>query len=95
MSEQAYVDPARLQDFSMQLRGFAGVTDQAVGRLTTALNGLGRSWEDPAFEQFQQHVSGLAQTLRIFVAETEKFSGYLGSKAEEAKRIHQMNMPGG
>jgi uncharacterized protein YukE len=95
MNEQVYVDPEKLQEFSIQLRGFAGATDRAVDRLTAALSGLGRSWEDPAFEQFQSHVRGLAQTLLVFVGEADKFSSYLGTKADEAKRIHHGSIPGG
>lgn len=92
---EAYVDPAKLQEFSVHLRGFAGATDRTVDRLTTALSGLGRSWEDPAFEQFQSCVRGLAQTLLVFVGEAEKFSSYLETKADEAKQIHQGSIPGG
>ena len=93
MSEQAYVDPTKLEDFAVHLKGFAATTDKATDRLLTALSGLSRSWEDQAFEQFQQSVRGLAQTLLTFVGDAEGFSAYLTTKAVEAKAIHQMNHP--
>lgn len=93
MNEQAFVDPVKLREFAVDLNGFAASTDKATDRLLTALGGLGRSWEDQAFEQFQQSVRGLAQTLLTFVGDAERFSVYLTTKADEAKQIHQMNQP--
>ncbi len=92
MSEQAYVDPVKLQDFSIHLKGFAVATDTARDRLLSALSSLGRSWEDQAFEQFQQHVRGLTQTLTTFRSDADQFSAYLANKADEAKQIHQVNL---
>lgn len=93
MSEQVYVDPAKLQEFATHLKGFAVTTDKATDRLLAALGSLSRSWEDQAFEQFQQHVRGLAQTLMTFVGDADQFSAYLATKADEAKQIHQINLP--
>ncbi len=84
----AYVDGERLREFALDLRAFAGITDKSVDRLATALAGLGRSWEDQAFGEFQQSVRGLAATLLTFVDQTESFSAYLLNKAEQAKNIH-------
>lgn len=93
MSEHAYVDPAKLEEFAVDLNGFAVATDNATDRLLTALSSLSRSWEDQAFDQFQQSVRGLAQTLLTFVGDAERFSVYLKNKSEEARQIHQMNQP--
>lgn len=93
MREQAYVNSEQLREFAFHLKGFAGATDKAKDRLITALSGLSRSWEDQQFQQFQQSVRGLAQTLLTFVDDAERFSVYLGTKADEAKQIHQMNQP--
>lgn len=95
MNEQdAYVDPIKLQEFAIHLKGFAADTDKATDRLLIALSGLGKTWQDPAFEQFQQRTRGLAQALLPFVEGVDRFSGYLITKADEAKQIHQMNLPG-
>lgn len=88
MSDQANVDPKKLEEFAIDLRSFGKSTDRSCDILLDSLSKLGRSWEDPHYEKFVSEIRRLAITLNTFVGETEKYSKHLLEKAEAAKRIH-------
>lgn len=93
MSDQAYVDPARLEDFANALRDFASGVDKATDRLLLHLGGLGKSWQDAAFQEFQPEVKRLAVALLKFVEESHQFSAHLLDRAEVAREIHKLDRP--
>lgn len=93
MSEQTHVDPEKLEDFALALKDYYGGVDRVADRLLAELGRLGRSWQDPAFEEFQAHVRRLAEVLLQFVGDAEGFSTYLVGKAGEAREIHRKKHP--
>lgn len=94
MSDQVYVNPKNLEEFSLQLKTFSATVDKDTDRLLSALGTLGHSWQDASYDQFEAHVRRLAQTLLSFCGEAEKFSAHLAKKAKEAEQIHQENLSG-
>ena len=93
MSEKAYVDPVRLEDFAHSLQDFAAGVDKATDRLLMQLGSLGKTWQDPGYQEFEPEVKRLVIVLLRFVEESQQFSSHLLDRAESARQIHKLDRP--
>lgn len=88
MNDYAIVDGKILRLFAQDLKQFVRKTDDSVDQLSLALGTLGKSWKDPAFDEFEDSVRKVVHRLLSFVEKNDKFCAYLEQKAEEADAIH-------
>lgn len=88
MSKGAIVDGQKLRLFAQDLKQYVRKTDDSVDQLARALGTLGKSWKDPAFDEFEDSVRKVVLRLLSFVEKNDKFCAYLELKAEEADAIH-------
>jgi uncharacterized protein YukE len=94
VDNNVYVDPNKIDEFARSLNNLSSVSDKQMSLLLQALGGLGHTWKDQAFDDFQTHVRRLALTLLNFSESTDKFSRYLVEKAQQAREIHRLQPPG-
>jgi uncharacterized protein YukE len=90
---QVHSDSERLRAFASQLNSFAGVVDEHLGRLRSAVGRLGNSWRDQEFEEFVREFAVTQDRLKRFVEETRRITPLLKRDADALDDIGGVRLP--
>ena len=92
-TSDVHVDPERLRAIAEELSMFSGDVSTDLALLTSALDKLGRTWQDEEFRRFKSAVQPLRGILEQFHQEILRSKPALLADAEAIRSYQRLQAP--
>ncbi len=80
-------DVAALEQFAGRLSRTSQQLEQSARELTSALNAVGQSWQDPQKEKCAKEIEGIAKAMRGFVQAANEQVTYCRRLAAKVREL--------